>query len=340
MARPLVSVLVPTYNHARFIGSCIESVLAQSYPDWEMIVVDDGSTDATLEVAGRYGDERIRVLAAPHRGIWRLHETYNTGLRAARGAFIGILEGDDLWLPRHLEAQVPLLDNGVVLAFGRLLLATEDGRTMRPAKGPPRGPAERTNRPPGAALRRLFADNYIHACTVLVDRQALERIGGFRQAPGFPAVDYTTWLPLALEGEFRFVDAPMGCWRLHPGQSTSRLVVEQAEGGGAYALEFYRSLDPAIRALSGWSEVGLHRMAERARGSAHAHAGRRRLVLGDRRAARHHFLTALRWGDSLTRGKAIAGLFCSVLGIDPERLVSVLGRTPLGSRAGPRDHVL
>src|SRR5688572_16895965 len=117
---PLVSIITPTFNQARFIGPCISSVLAQTYTNWEQIIVDDGSTDETAAIVRSYTDPRIRYMRQEHVGILALAATYNRGLQAARGPLISILEGDDLWTADKLETLVPKLeDRDVVLGYGR-----------------------------------------------------------------------------------------------------------------------------------------------------------------------------------------------------------------------------
>ena len=85
MENILVSIITPTYNHEKFIGKCIESVLAQSYPHWEQIIVDDGSNDGTEEIVASYNDERIKYIKQENKGIWRLKETYNKALKNSNG---------------------------------------------------------------------------------------------------------------------------------------------------------------------------------------------------------------------------------------------------------------
>ncbi|MGB7844942.1 MAG: glycosyltransferase family A protein, partial [Candidatus Acidiferrum sp.] len=116
---PLVSIITPTYNHEKFIGPCIESVLNQTYPNWEQLIIDDGSTDRTAQVIGGYADPRIRYFAQNNQGIDALAHTYNRALNEARGELIGILEGDDLWPADKLSTMVPaFLDKDTILAYG------------------------------------------------------------------------------------------------------------------------------------------------------------------------------------------------------------------------------
>src|SRR5437867_450686 len=101
---PLVSVIIPCFEQGRFLSDAIDSVLAQTYRNTEIIVVNDGSTDNTSEVAGRYGD-RVRYFDLPHSGPSRPR---NKGLCEARGEFVQFLDADDALLPTKLEKQVRL----------------------------------------------------------------------------------------------------------------------------------------------------------------------------------------------------------------------------------------
>lgn len=102
-----VSVIIPAYNYARFLGDAIQSVLDQTFTDFELIVVDDGSTDNTREVVDSFKDSRIRYIYQENRG---LSAAENTGIKASHGEYIAILGADDIWLPQNLELKVKALD--------------------------------------------------------------------------------------------------------------------------------------------------------------------------------------------------------------------------------------
>ncbi len=119
MFSPLVSVITPTFNHERYIGPCIESVLKQTYQNWEQIIIDDGSADATAEMVHGFADRRIRYVHQQNRGAFQLAHTYNRALNLAKGEFIAILEGDDFWPQNKLSTLVaPLVVPEIVLAYG------------------------------------------------------------------------------------------------------------------------------------------------------------------------------------------------------------------------------
>jgi glycosyltransferase involved in cell wall biosynthesis len=106
MAR--VSIVIPTYNYARFLGEAIQSVLDQTFNDFELIIVDDGSTDNTREMVSSFKDSRIKYLWQENRGV---AAAQNTGIKASHGEFMTILGADDLYLPQSLELKVNLLDS-------------------------------------------------------------------------------------------------------------------------------------------------------------------------------------------------------------------------------------
>src|SRR5215472_13719208 len=128
MQSPLVSIITPTFNHEGYIGPCVESVLKQSFQDWEQIIIDDGSTDRTRDVVHRYSDQRIRYVYQENQGINALPHTYNRALGLCSGAFIAILEGDDLWPAHKLAHLTPAFDDPrVVLAYGVVGELSADG---------------------------------------------------------------------------------------------------------------------------------------------------------------------------------------------------------------------
>src|SRR4030065_2093520 len=130
MKTPLVTVLTTTYNHSKFIADCIGSVLAQTYDNWEQVIVDDGSTDSTEEIVREFDDERIVYVKQKHVGIHRLSETYNRGLKLAKGDLIAILEGDDMYPRRKLELQIDSLADDTVLSFGKCIEIDKDGKFL------------------------------------------------------------------------------------------------------------------------------------------------------------------------------------------------------------------
>lgn len=132
---PKVSVIMPAYNVARFIEGAIDSVLAQSFTDFELLIVNDGSTDDTLARCQRYADARIRIVNQENRG---LAGARNSGIREARGAFLAFLDADDLWRPDKLERHVRHLERhtGIGVSYSVSQFMAEDGTPLSMYQAP------------------------------------------------------------------------------------------------------------------------------------------------------------------------------------------------------------
>ncbi|MEK7403981.1 MAG: glycosyltransferase [Acidobacteriota bacterium] len=326
---PLVSVITPTYNHGRYLGRSIESLLAQTYANWEMVIVVDGSTDNTLEVIQSFQDTRISHIYQQNRGVRQLAATINSGLRRTKGELVTMLPSDDTWPDYRLEKQVPLFDDpNVVLCFGRQSIIDENDRLLGENTPPPEL-ARIRNRPPGSALQEMFLSNFIPQPTVLIRRAALEKIGGYLQPPGLLAEDYPTHMALALQGEFRYLDLPLANYRMHQDQMTRNHYLEMVESDVPYVLEFFRSLDPEMQKRTGWCEADLASALSDRLHNTYFEVGRRELLAAEWNDARRHFLAALRRGTPQTKLKAFLGLSYGVLHKDLESTARLLGRTPL-----------
>jgi glycosyltransferase involved in cell wall biosynthesis len=234
---PLVSVLLPVYNRAASVARAIESVLAQSFRDFELIVVDDGSTDGSRAAVEAFG-ARVHVIAGPNRGAYAAR---NTALRHARGELIAFIDSDDVWLPNRLAAQVPLMRRPEVgLVFG-------DARVV----GPSAGAASTMFRvsPPsrGRVAAELTRWNFVPTITALVRRRCLEETGGFVEVP--LAADYVAWFRIALHHEIDFVDEIVADYTMHPGGISAHLGRSLAARIELFSRELERTGDAAARAL-------------------------------------------------------------------------------------------
>src|SRR5690349_4394466 len=190
-ALPVVSAITIFYNGKTFIAEAIESVLAQTYPSWELLLVDDGSTDGASEIARDYAarhPERIRYLEhAGHRNRG-MSASRNVGLQNSRGALVAFLDSDDVWLPEKLARQVAILDAhpDAQMTFGPTRLwygwtgdqADAARDTLRPIHAAPDG----LYRPPEMLQRFLRGRALTPAtCSILIRREALARTGHFEE---------------------------------------------------------------------------------------------------------------------------------------------------------------
>jgi glycosyltransferase involved in cell wall biosynthesis len=203
---PRVSVVIPTYNHARWVGHAIRSVAAQRFRDLEIIVVDDGSTDDTARVV-RDTEVPLRYVRQDNRG---LSGARNTGIAAARGALVGFLDADDLWLPDKLSLQVAFLDARAEAALVYADAVFFDEGTQRTVGTH----AARHAHPSGRILTALLFDNPISSPTPLVRRTALAQAGGFDESLQ-ACEDWDMWIRIARCAEIHCIDQPLAVYRLH-----------------------------------------------------------------------------------------------------------------------------
>jgi GT2 family glycosyltransferase len=208
---PKVSIIVPCYNYGRFLGQAIESVLAQSFSDFELIVCDDGSTDGTRDVACSYQDNRIAYHYQRNRGFPSAH---NLGLKKARGKYLCILDADDWWLiAEKLAYQYAVMerDTTVVMTYARACLYWDGGRYVD----------NRIPRPKGQIFRALLLGDFVPLGTIMVRTDVARQVGFDERVPYMQ--DYPFKLRVAALGRVHFWDEAVMAYRQHPESvSTSR----------------------------------------------------------------------------------------------------------------------
>lgn len=208
---PKVSVIIPAYNAERFLGDTLRSVLEQTYQDFEIIVVDDGSTDGTQAVVTAVVDERVHYIHQENRGPAAAR---NAGLRLARGEYIAFLDADDLWRPERLEACVSFLDEHtqVDVVHTAFDFINPDGRPF-PAKS-------KWGDKSTTALEHLVFRNDIHTSTALVRRRCFDVAGLFDESLR-GSEDWYLWFRIAAAGfQFDFIPLSLAVYRRHENNKT------------------------------------------------------------------------------------------------------------------------
>ena len=194
---PRVTVILPTYNRARFLPESVGSVLRQTFSDLELIIVDDGSTDATGALVRGINDDRVRYFVRPHRGLCA---SLNFGMGQARGEYVARLDSDDALVPDALSILVAALDAnpavGGVWAKARVM--SPDGHDLPRARGGP-------ERFPGDVLRSLVYDHCMCCSAMLVRRGCFQRVGLYDEALTY-SEDWDMALRLAQHVRLQFVD--------------------------------------------------------------------------------------------------------------------------------------
>lgn len=195
-ARPAVSVVVTSYNYGHYLAEALDSLLGQTWGDFEAVIVDDGSTDDTPTVAARYlNDRRVRYHRTPHVGQ---PAAKNQGLALTSAPWVAFLDADDRWRSTKLQRQLALAeaDPELGVIFSRVAAIDPTGRPL--AYNPP--PPHR-----GWVLGAMFWQNFVCFSSCLIRRQALAARGGFDERLPL-AIDYELWLRLAGDYRFDYVD--------------------------------------------------------------------------------------------------------------------------------------
>jgi glycosyltransferase involved in cell wall biosynthesis len=207
---PLVSVLIPVYNGAKYVAQAIESVVWQTLMDWELILIDDGSTDDTLAILESYAgqDKRIRLFPQEHRG---LVAALNHGLALVRGRYLARLDADDLCLPERLEAQVACLEARpeLVILGSAIQSMDQDG-----ASGTTYCMALHDTLIRGTMI---FGNPFVHS-SVMLRNETLKKNGLTFDPQAVGAEDYELWSRLIACGEGMNLDRVLICRRMHSGQ--------------------------------------------------------------------------------------------------------------------------
>jgi len=310
----MVSVVIPTYNRAAYLGAAIESALSQTYQPIEVVVVDDGSTDATATVVAAFGS-RVRYFHQANGGVAAAR---NVGLRESRGELIAFLDSDDRWYPWKIAAQVSLLrarpDVGMVWtdmtavdgqggvthprylrlmysAYDSFALAQAFPEQTRLARLCPEIAGPLGDQPVhiGSIYKYMWIGNLVHTSTVLIRRDWAQRVGGFDEAMRPAGEDYLYFFETSACGPVALLDTSSTLYRVGDADQITapwcsqyryRATLKIARETLEHPLEPI-ALPPSL-------------IAERLAG-AYEGVGEEELRVGDRGQARRHLWTSLRY---------------------------------------------
>ena len=230
--RPAVSVLIPTYNRAWLLKQSLESVLAQTWSDFEVVISDNASTDDTERLVKSYKDERIvywrnQENIGWQRNMWQV-------LSLAKGDLMGFLPDDDLMMPENLASKVAVFTQypNVGLVHSKYHVIDENGKIIRPDTNWKHGPDRTVDAvEPGANVLKalLVGFNTINLPTVLFRRTCYERLGGFATQL-YHADDYEYWMKVAAHYDIAFLAKPLVMWRFHSGTLTNQYCAGSVTG--------------------------------------------------------------------------------------------------------------
>jgi len=273
---PLVTAAIPTYNRARFVGEAIESVLAQTFTDYELVVVDDGSTDGTRDVVARYGD-RVRYVRQENAGR---SAARNRLLEEARGRYVSFLDSDDRWLTHKLEAHVPLLEarDRIGMVHGHVDVIDDEGRPL-PERTAFHHRLWSAAHRGGVSYARYALECRCFSSATTFRRAVFDRVGMYDASLALD--DYELYLRVALDYEIAFLERSVAEYRWHDeNMDSAQLTLGQIQGAEKH-----------LRIVDERDDVPERDAARR---NLHAMLARSYNVVGDQPRARRHALRALR----------------------------------------------
>ena len=231
---PLISVLVPTYNQAQFLPSALDSLLAQTYANWEAIIINDGSTDSTLEVMKRYAakDPRFRIFHKENGGCG---SALNEALRNARGEWICWLSSDDLFVQNKLEIHLKAIEQYPDIKFFHTDYYWLDEAIQK--MSPSNINFNEFLPPPEMQIIGLFQCNYFNGISICIHRSVFEQIGFFKEYLR-NAQDYDMWLRISSQYQSQFLTEKTSISRVHPNRETNIFPIAGIFDGARAGLDF------------------------------------------------------------------------------------------------------
>ena len=206
---PLISIVIPTYNHAKYLDKALNSVIEQTYKNWEIIVVDNFSSDNTEEVVLKYKDSKIKYIKVKNDGV--IAKSRNTGISNAKGDWIAFLDSDDWWSPRKLETIFPYLNQSNDFIYHNLQIINKDNVKTK------KKTLKSRNLHKPVTLDLILNGNPICNSSVVVRKTFLEKIGGLNESKEMIAAeDYNAWIKIScLTDKFLYVSKSLGYYLVH-----------------------------------------------------------------------------------------------------------------------------
>lgn len=284
-ACPLISVVIPTYNHARYLGRSLQSLLNQTFTEWEAVVIDNHSTDNTDEIMSGFTDKRIRYIKMHNNGI--IAASRNAGIRAAKGDWIAFLDSDDWWRSDKLQVCFEYIHDNIDLIYHDLEIVSDHRRLFRKKAIK----SWQVKRP--VLIDLMVKGNAIATSSVIVRRKILMGLDCMDESPDMVASeDYNMWLRIARVSEgFKYVSKRLGFYQLHnQGMSRKDMSV------------------PVRRAVAEYMDWLTPIQIKRFEGNICYTQGRFQYLTGNDQEAKKHFIISLKYGKALLKYKSAAML--------------------------------
>ena len=284
---PFVSVVIPTYNHATMLQRALATVVEQTYQNWNAIVVNNFSTDNTLEVVAAFNDPRIQCVNFRNNGV--IGASRNEGIALATGKYVAFLDSDDTWFPTKLEQCVEVLESGSDLVCHAEYWIDESGKSRLVAYGPSEAATHHN---------LIYKGNRISTSATVVRTVLLKEVHGFDVAPELISTeDYDLWIRLAAKSDkFAFISEPLGEYHRHDNNVSAN-------------IEKHLAAELALLAKHFSANTRFENMIARRRRKALAYYGAGRSL----HRTRKHFLALQKYSRSLVIWPISLRLYAAVM---------------------------
>ena len=300
---PLVSVVIPTYNHAHFLKKALQSVVDQTYDNLEILVINNFSTDGTEHIASSFSDRKVILHNFHNDGI--IAASRNHGIKQARGEYVAFLDSDDIWYPTKIEECILALQSGADIACHGEFWVAQDGRRREVMYGPAKN----------ATYKKLLRrGNCISTSTVVVRKSILQEINGFSERPDFVTTeDYDCWMRIAqVTNKFVFVPKILGEYILHDGNASSAVLRNYLAELAVIDSHFDRQNYTLLRTLH-WRQRKARAKYAAARGLHKNGSLRASIVM---------------YAESILTSPFVLRTYAGILLLSVTRLQAILKRTP------------
>jgi len=284
---PLVSIVIPTYNHAPMLQRALATVVEQTFQNWNAIVVNNFSTDNTLEVVTAFNDPRIQCVNFRNNGV--IGASRNEGISLATGKYVAFLDSDDTWFPTKLEQCVEILESGSDLVCHAEYWIDESGKSRLVAYGPSEAATHHN---------LIYNGNRISTSATVVRTALLKEVHGFDVSPELISTeDYDLWIRLAAKSDkFAFISEPLGEYHRHDNNVSAN-------------IEKHLAAELALLAKHFSANTRFENMIARRRRRALAYYGAGRSL----HRTRKHFLALQKYSHSLVIWPLSLRLYAAVM---------------------------
>jgi glycosyltransferase involved in cell wall biosynthesis len=284
---PLVSIVIPTYNHAPMLQRALATVVEQTHQNWNAIVVNNFSTDNTLEIVAAFNDPRIQCVNFRNNGV--IGASRNKGIALATGKYVAFLDSDDTWFPTKLEKCVEILEFGSDLVCHAEYWIDESGKSRLVAYGPSEAATHHN---------LIYKGNRISTSATVVRATLLKEVNGFDVSPQLISTeDYDLWIRLAAKSDkFAFISEPLGEYHRHDNNVSAN-------------IEKHLAAELALLAKHFSANTRFENMVARRRRRALAYYGAGRSL----HRTRKHFLALQKYSRSLVIWPISLRLYAAVM---------------------------